>query len=315
MLPRPPTLVVLAAAICFISVSTGLAQDPRQAGGVGLTVFANRNFDGRSATIRNDMPNLEAIGLNDAVSSLQVAPGEQWEVCERADYQGRCVVISGSEADLRRNGWDNQISSARRLRGRGGIDTPGARLRDGIELFSRPGYRGDRRSFQAAEPDLRRAGFNDATESLRLAPGERWEVCAEVNFRDCRVMDSDSDDLSRLGWARRISSVRPWQQSDGPFGRARGRGRGRGVSQTYIVLYDEPNYRGQSVRVDSESDTLSGFTRRAESVRVNGGAWELCERSAFGRTRCVTVSGDVPNLESIGLRNSVTSARPVSVPR
>ena len=39
---------------------------------------------GRSATIRNDMANLEAIGLNDAVSSLQVGPGEQWEVCERA---------------------------------------------------------------------------------------------------------------------------------------------------------------------------------------------------------------------------------------
>jgi hypothetical protein len=310
---RPSTAVVLGAALCLISAFTVVAQDQRQVGGIGLTVFANRDFDGRSATIRNDMPNLEAIGLNDAVSSLQVAPGEQWEVCERADYQGRCLVVSGSETDLRRNGWDNQISSARRLRGRG-IVAPIARVRDGIELFSRAGYRGDRRAFQAAESDLRRAGFNDAAASLRIAAGERWEVCAEVNFGDCRVLDSDAEDLARLGLARRISSVRPWQQ-DGGSGRGRGRGRGRGGSQTYIVLYDLPNYRGQSLRVDSASDTLAGFTRRAESVQVGGGSWELCERSAFGRRRCITISDDEPNLESKGMANSIISARPVSTPR
>jgi hypothetical protein len=161
---------------------------------------------------------------------------------------------------------------------------------------------------------LRRAGFNDAAASLRIAAGERWEVCAEVNFGDCRVLDSDAEDLARLGLARRISSVRPWQQ-DGGSGRGRGRGRGRGGSQTYIVLYDLPNYRGQSLRVDSASDTLAGFTRRAESVQVGGGSWELCERSAFGRRRCITISDDEPNLESKGMANSIISARPVSTPR
>jgi hypothetical protein len=64
----------------------GFAQE-RQIGGVGLTIFAERSFRGRSATLREDTPNLQTIGLNDASSSLQVGPGEQWEVCEHANYQ------------------------------------------------------------------------------------------------------------------------------------------------------------------------------------------------------------------------------------
>jgi uncharacterized lipoprotein YbaY len=100
----------------FLGSPIGLAQE-RQIGGVGLTIFADRNFRGRSATLREDTPNLQAIGVNDAVSSLQVGPGEQWEVCEHANYQGRCVVVSGSESDLRQSGWNDMISSARRLRG------------------------------------------------------------------------------------------------------------------------------------------------------------------------------------------------------
>jgi hypothetical protein len=314
MTPRNSAAVILGAAICLASSSISVAQDQRQISGVGLTIFANRDFGGRSATVRNDIPNLEAIGLNDAVSSLQVAPGEQWEVCEHADYQGRCVVFSGSEVDLRRNGWDNLISSARRLRGRGGVVAPVEPARGSIELFSGPRYQGERRVLTAAEPDLRRVGFNDAPESLRLGPGERWEVCGEVNFRDCRLVDSDLPDLSRIGLSRRISSVRPGPQGGG-VGRGRGRGRGRGESQPYIVLYDAPNYRGESLRVDSALDSLPGFTSRAESVQVGGGSWELCGRSTFGRRRCVTVSDDVPDLQSLGMSNSIVSARPVAVPR
>lgn len=86
--------LIVGVAICLASPAA-FAQ-PREIGGIGLTVFADRNFRGQSATLRNNTPNLQAIGLNDAVSSLQVAPGEQWEVCEHANYKGRCVVVSVS---------------------------------------------------------------------------------------------------------------------------------------------------------------------------------------------------------------------------
>ena len=57
----------------------------RQMGGVGITVFSDKNFRGRSATYRQDVPDLEPLGLNDKVSSLRVGPREQWEVCEHSN--------------------------------------------------------------------------------------------------------------------------------------------------------------------------------------------------------------------------------------
>lgn len=106
------SLLVVAA---FGATGLSFAQE-RQMGGVGITVFADPNFRGKSATYRQDVPDLQPLGLNDKVSSLRVGRGEQWEVCEHANYQGRCVVVSGNEADLRRNSWNDLISSFRRVR-------------------------------------------------------------------------------------------------------------------------------------------------------------------------------------------------------
>jgi len=111
------SFVVIGIAFC-LAFTESYAQE-RQIGGVGLTVFTDRNLRGRSATIRDNMPNLQAIGLNDRVSSLQAGPGEQWEVCEHANYEGRCVIVSGSEPDLRRSGERHDLlgaSPARRRR-------------------------------------------------------------------------------------------------------------------------------------------------------------------------------------------------------
>jgi hypothetical protein len=175
------------------------------------------------------------------------------------------------------------------------------RGRVGLELFSRDGFGGERRAFTGAQSDLRRVGFNDAARSLRVGQRETWEICVDINFVNCRVVNSDWQVLNQLGMSQRISSVRPWRQ-------------GGGGGRAYLVLYDDRGYRGQSYRVERESHVLSGVTNRAESVHVSGGSWELCDRSSFGG-RCVVVSGNVPDLSSIGLGNRVASARLVPTPR
>jgi hypothetical protein len=271
---------------------------------VGLTIFTERDFRGRSATLRGDTPDLRTIGMNDEASSLQVASGEQWEVCEHIHYQGRCVVLSGSESDLSRTGWDKTISSARRIRDRASVrppigTVPPVQPISGLELFSRTGFGGDRRSFSGAEPNLQRVGFNNAAQSLRIAPGQSWQVCADANFVNCLVVNTDWQDLRGLGMSRRIRSVRPWQQSGGP---------GFGGGQAFIVLYDNRGFRGNPFRVDLEAPTMPGFTNRAQSVQVFGGSWELCERASFAG-RCVVVSGNLSDLSSIGMRGRVASVR------
>src|SRR5258705_2395640 len=84
------------AVIGYPMVSS--AQE-RQMGGVGITIFTDQNFRGKSSTFREDVPDLEPLGLNDKISSI--GRGQQWEVCEHCNYQGRCVVVSGEEPDLR----------------------------------------------------------------------------------------------------------------------------------------------------------------------------------------------------------------------
>ena len=301
---------------CFlsaiISMTIGLvawvayAQE-RQIGGVGVTIFADRNFRGRSATLREDTPDLRTIGMNDAARSLRVGPGEQWEVCEHINYQGRCVVVSGSEADLSRTGWDRSISSVRRVPGGGaGIRPPIGQLPGGLELFAGTGFSGDRRAFTGPQPDLRSVGFNDVARSLRIGRGETWQVCADANYRNCLAVNTDWQDLNGLGMSRRISSVRPWGQGGGTGG--------GGTGQVAITLFDDRNFRGPSFRVERAAGRLTNFENRAESVRVFGGSWQLCDGRNF-TGRCVVVQINVSDLGTLGMRNRVVSVRPVPTPR
>src|SRR5262245_31667004 len=157
-----PGLSLLAALILCSSSSITPAQvtpaQDRMIGGVGLTLFADPNFRGRTATLRDDTADLRSIGMNDVARSVRVGPGEQWEVCEHINFEGRCVVVSGAEADLRTTRWDRRISSARRIGDGGGrgIRPPIQPLPPNLELFSRTGFSGDRRAFSGPQADLRR---------------------------------------------------------------------------------------------------------------------------------------------------------------
>src|SRR5262245_16110979 len=104
---------VAAALLACASVPAAAQQQNRRpSAGIGLTVYVDPDFEGESATFREDVSNLQFVGLNDKVSSLRVARGEVWEVCENANFEGRCQVFSGDEPDLRRNKWSDIISSA-----------------------------------------------------------------------------------------------------------------------------------------------------------------------------------------------------------
>ena len=116
--------VVFAAGLLAATAVPAHAQRERAMGGVGITVYEDSNFRGRNATFRNDVPDLRQVGLNDRIESLEVAPGELWEVCVDAFYRGRCQVFSEYEPDLRRRGWAREISSMRRVRGGGGGGYP-----------------------------------------------------------------------------------------------------------------------------------------------------------------------------------------------
>src|SRR5215467_13205745 len=188
------SLFFLSAAIVYS------AQETRQiGGGVGITVFVDRNFRGTAQTFQRDVPDLRPFGLNRRISSLRIGPGEQWEVCAEANYQGGCVVVSGEESDLRRNNWNDRISSFRRV---GGGPTPpvGGEY---MVLFDQTNYRGNPTNFYTAVPVL-----NRRARSVTIGKGV-WQLCEGNHFTGrCVAMDTSKPDLGRSG-LRWVASARP----------------------------------------------------------------------------------------------------------
>lgn len=83
-------------------------------GGPAIELYAAPRFGGESVGLTGDTRTLRSMGFNDRAGSLVVREGE-WEVCEHADYRGRCAVFGpGSYPFL--GDLNNEVSSARRLR-------------------------------------------------------------------------------------------------------------------------------------------------------------------------------------------------------
>jgi hypothetical protein len=187
-------------------------------GGLGITVYADPDFRGRSATFREDTPDLRPFGLTDRVSSLRVPRGEAWEVCEHINYEGRCQVFTYDDPDLREIRWSDIISSVRRVRdvetgrGRSGGDRGRGEGRGDnrprLVLYDQPDYRG--RSIEVDGVAGTLAGFSNRAGSLRVYGSGEWEVCEFPNFRGrCIFVSRDIPDLRRQGLSDELSSARP----------------------------------------------------------------------------------------------------------
>jgi hypothetical protein len=172
----------------------------------------------------------------------------------------------------------------------------------GLEVFADNNFRGLSATYLNDTPDLGVSGMAGRISSLRVAPGEIWEVCTERFFRGrCQVVQGDENDLRRNGWNDVIMSVR----------RVRGGGvsGGRGGSQG-LELYAGLRYSGQRIVVTEEVSNLRrvNFNDRASSLRVpRGEVWEICVNADFDD--CRIVDGDVPDLGPVGLNREISSVR------
>jgi hypothetical protein len=82
-----------------------------------------------------------------------------------------------------------------------------------------------------------------------------------------------------------------------------------GESGAIAVLYDQPNFHGQAVRVVGGAADLRrfGFARRALSGHFDGD-WMVCDGLRF-TGRCVTVTGALTDLTPLGLDRRIASLR------
>ena len=57
-----------------------------------VTLFEREGFNGRSHVAQKQVNNFERFGFNDRASSILVQ-NQRWEVCDDANFGGRCVVL------------------------------------------------------------------------------------------------------------------------------------------------------------------------------------------------------------------------------
>lgn len=284
----------IGAALMGATAAGGQGRGPATVGAT-VTIWADANFRGQSVTLRGATPDLRQYGLNNAVSSLRMAPGQAWEVCEQPNFGGRCQVVSGEIRDLgKTTSWNDKISSLRPVQRSvsGGSVVGPAVPGYAVTLYSQPGFRGQSREFRGSVSDIRQANFNDRAQSARVRGN--WQFCQDVNFGKCRAISGDVPNLAATGLAGSVSSLRP------AGGAVVGPGPGR-----QLLLYSQPNYGGSAYPVTGPmAQTGTVVTRSARAQ----GTWQVCDGRQFTGV-CQVISGNVADVRSLGLAR-IQSARP-----
>jgi hypothetical protein len=196
------------------------AQSRRYGGGGGITVYTDPDFRGESATFRTDTPDLRGYGMNDKVSSIELPNGEAWEICQDINYGNRCQVVSGSISNLRDMGWNDRISSLRRVGnavgnrrnggnsgyggdGGGGVSPRNSQSQNSqsLRFFDRADFRGSSSIVMGNSPDV---SFVGRPRSVQVRGGT-WELCDRSGR--CATVTQDEPDLNQLGLRDRLRSA------------------------------------------------------------------------------------------------------------
>lgn len=158
-----------------------------------LSLYSRPNFDGREVNLRGVSADLNEFNFNDRTSSVVVHSG-RWEVCEHADFGGRCMVLErGEYPDMGR--LDNAISSVRELEvgrrhrwrdieraRRDEVRDEGRGRGQPVVLFEHARFEGRQVGVYTDMRSLRDVDFNDKLSSFIINDGF-WELCEHADFR------------------------------------------------------------------------------------------------------------------------------------
>lgn len=80
-----------------------------------ITLYRHPNYTGTSRTYVGEVADLNPFGFGNQASSV-VVQGGAWQLCDRPNYRGFCVVIDRSVANLWTLGFNDRAESVRRIR-------------------------------------------------------------------------------------------------------------------------------------------------------------------------------------------------------
>lgn len=190
----------------------------------GACFFKDINFSGEYFCLRaGDALRSMPRGMNDAISSIRLFGGADVRVFSDVNMRGRSTRFGGDARDLRRQGWNDVISSIEvgrvvvpdrdRDRDRPPVDRGPvwgheAFPREGACFYRDEGFRGDYFCVaRGSSYPLLPRGFNDSIRSIRVfGAGVRIYIDSDFRGRSAEVR-RDAPDLHGM-WRDTISSVR-----------------------------------------------------------------------------------------------------------
>lgn len=183
-----------------------------------------------------------------------------------------------------------------------------------MTLYAGPNFTGQSINIDRQNSNLTSLRFNDRAMSAEIEGRGSWTICEDANFgTPCRTISGRVSNLNSYGLGNRVSSARPDYNTGGGYGGGYG-GPGGGYNSRAgtLVLFTGPNFTGQSLELDREESNFVRlrFNDQAMSAIAYGNeSWTVCEDTNFG-TPCRTITGRVRNLNTLGLGNRISSARP-----
>jgi hypothetical protein len=268
---RKQLLGALAGALLAISVPVALAGE--------ITLYEHRDFRGDSLTLHRGAPNLERSGLSDSASSLVVRDGV-WEVCTDAYFRGSCAQLQPGEYRRLDGPLNDRISSVREIVATTAVAPPIviASGEPRIVLFQAPGFGGSAFELTKTNGKLDRLPAYSAADAV-IVYGGTWRLCSREYYRgECfDFVPGRYDSLGSL--TGRVKSAELVAITGAPVAVAP-----PSVGAGRVVLYEYPNFRGQSFAINwSELPNLNrmGFSDRAASMRIEEGYWMFCTDAQF----------------------------------
>jgi len=186
-----------------------------------IALFENEGFGGQSVQLEGDTAALASAGFNDRAESVIVRSGT-WQLCANNNFGGTCRTFPpGRYPELGQLA--RQFSSARLVRSandapaviRPGDGGPPPRPAEGprgggLDLFSEPGFGGERLSVDRTASRLDRWNFNDRAASAIVYSGQ-WEFCTDNDFRGSGSVFGPGRYERLGGLTRQLSSARRLQ--------------------------------------------------------------------------------------------------------
>jgi Peptidase inhibitor family I36 len=247
---KPTRLVFAIGLVSLCSATAASAQpqwDNQRMPQNGACFFEDRNFGGRYFCVRpgDDLRSLPN-GMSDRISSMRLLGGSDVTVFKDSDMRGKSARFTGDVNDLRRDGWNDQISSIV-VAGYGAYGNNG-RGRGRNRGYDNGPY--DNRSYDTRGDN----GWNPNTAPVwgrTAVPREGACFYEDVNYRGRYFCVPRGGTYTSLpdGFNDRISSVR--------------------VFGSDVRVYQDRDFRGRSTEIRRDVGDLRGDWRDAvSSIRV-----------------------------------------------